>query len=116
MDLVPVINIPYVQHGWQDARRALSCGLQGNGHARDKLHFKDSDFYIFDVYNSQLWPADSLAKTAINCNRPIASGTGDKEYLAKLAEGLATSFRDFSPDIVLYNAGTDILTGDPLGA
>ena len=96
----------------------MACAwcLQGNGHERDKLHFKDDDLYIFDLYNCQLWPADSLAKTAISCDRPIASGTGDKEYLARLEEGLATSFREFSPDIVLYNAGTDILAGDPLGA
>ncbi len=68
------------------------------------------------MYNCQLWPADSRAKTAINYDKPIASGTGDKEYLATLKEGLATSFRECSPDIVLYNAGTDILIGDPLGA
>ena len=95
---------------------ASRYGLQGNGHERDKLHFKDDDFYIFDMYNCQLWPADRLAKTAINCDKPIRSGTDDKEYLARLEEGLATSFREFSPDIVLYNAGTDILEGDPLGA
>ena len=90
--------------------------MQGNGYEREKLHFEDDDLYIFDLYNCQLWPADSLAKTAISCDRPIVSGTGDKEYLARLEEGLATSFREFSPDIVLYNAGTDILAGDPLGA
>ena len=92
------------------------CCLQGNGHERDKLHFQDNDLYIFDMYNRQLWPADSKAKTAIDCDKPIVSGTGDAEYLARLEEGLAASFREFSPDIVLYNAGTDILVGDPLGA
>ena len=90
--------------------------LQGNGYARDKLHFKDSSLYIFDMHNCQLWPADSKAKTVIDCHKPIVSGTGDTEYLARLEEGLTASFREFSPDIVLYNAGTDILVGDPLGA
>lgn len=32
-----------------------------------------------------------------------------------LARGLEAGFTDFAPDIVLYNAGTDILLGDPLG-
>ena len=99
-------------HVWGNFR----CFLQGNGHERDKLHFKDDDFYIFDMYNCQLWPADRLAKTAINCDKPIASGTGDGKYLARLEGGLTTSFTEFKPDIVLYNAGTDILDGDPLGA
>ena len=97
------------------ATREPSC-LQGNGHERDRLHVQDNDLYIFDMYNRQLWPADSKAKTAIDCDKPIVSGTGDAEYLARLEEGLAASFREFSPDIVLYNAGTDILVGDPLGA
>ncbi|CAK0781151.1 hypothetical protein CVIRNUC_005298 [Coccomyxa viridis] len=100
-------------------QKALMIDLdvhQGNGHERDKLHFQDDDLYIFDMYNCQLWPADSKAKAAIDCDKPIVSGTGDAEYLARLAEGLAASFSKFSPDIVLYNAGTDILVGDPLGA
>ncbi len=42
-------------------------------------------------------------------------GTGDEEYLAMLDKGLHTAFSEFTPDIVLYNAGTDILIGDPLG-
>lgn len=28
----------------------LRSRMQGNGHERDKLHFKDSDLYILDVY------------------------------------------------------------------
>lgn len=99
-----------------DSASREPCYLQGNGHERDKLHFQDDDLYIFDMYNCQLWPADSKAKAAIDCDKPIVSGTGDAEYLARLAEGLAASFSKFSPDIVLYNAGTDILVGDPLGA
>ena len=98
------------------SRNQEALHFQGNGHARDKLRFKDNALYIFDMYNCQLWPADSKAKAAIDCDKPIVSGTGDTEYLARLGEGLTASFRDFSPDIVLYNAGTDILAGDPLGA
>lgn len=45
----------------------------------------------------------------------MRTGTGDEEYLAMLDKGLHTAFREFTPDIILYNAGTDILIGDPLG-
>ncbi len=33
---------------------------QGNGHARDKLHFKDNDLFIVDIYNGSVW-SDVLA-------------------------------------------------------
>ena len=45
----------------------------------------------------------------------MRNGTADEEYLALLARGLEAGFTNFAPDIVLYNAGTDILKGDPLG-
>lgn len=89
--------------------------MQGNGHARDKLHFKDKDLYILDIYNADLWPWDNFAKRAIDCELPIRSGTGDEDYLSTLKQGLQRAFKEFTPDIILYNAGTDILVGDPLG-
>jgi histone deacetylase 11 len=75
----------------------------------------DDDLYIFDIYNSDIWPWDAAAKAAINCQQPIHSGTGDDEYLSVLQKGLDRAFAEFLPDICLYNAGTDILAGDPLG-
>lgn len=39
---------------------------QGNGHERDKLHFEDEDTFILDAYNSDIWPNDRKAKTAID--------------------------------------------------
>jgi len=32
-----------------------------------------------------------------------------------LESALQQASRDFQPDLILYNAGTDILEGDPLG-
>ena len=43
------------------------------------------------------------------------NGMGDEAYLGMLRRGLDAAFGEFQPDIVLYNAGTDILAGDPLG-
>ncbi|XP_065016900.1 histone deacetylase 2-like isoform X1 [Musa acuminata AAA Group] len=42
------------------------------------------------------------------------SGTKTKEYLDKLDEALEVARNDFDPELVVYNAGTDVL-GDPLG-
>ena len=35
--------------------------------------------------------------------------------LISVASGLARAFKECKPDIVMYNAGTDTLDGDPLG-
>ena len=40
---------------------------------------------------------------------------GDRAYLEKLKTALDTTRQRFQPDLVVYNAGTDILKGDPLG-
>lgn len=82
---------------------------------RDKLHFEDQDLYVLDMYNSDLWPGDVHAQAAINCPVQFRSRTADVAYLEQLQAALDTAFRESQPDIVMYNAGTDILKGDPLG-
>ncbi len=47
---------------------------------------------------------------------PIRSGTSDRLYLKELSTNLKAALIEFEPDILLYNAGTDSLVGDPLGA
>lgn len=42
-------------------------------------------------------------------------GTEDTEYLQKIHTHVEGALNEFQPDIVVYNAGTDILDGDPLG-
>lgn len=39
----------------------------------------------------------------------------DDEYLVEVVEALDKAFREFKPDFVIYNAGTDCMVGDPLG-
>jgi histone deacetylase 11 len=47
---------------------------------------------------------------------PIKSHTGDAEYLASLTAELPRFLAANSPArLAIYNAGTDILAGDPLG-
>ncbi|KAL4452011.1 hypothetical protein ABPG75_007673 [Micractinium tetrahymenae] len=88
---------------------------QGNGVGRDKLQAGDQDLYIVDAYNCRAYPWDEEAKQAINQRVELEPGTGDEEYLAGVAGALGSAFAEFSPDLLIYNAGTDVLDGDPLG-
>lgn len=54
---------------------------QGNGHETDFLG-KESNVFIMDVYNSNIYPRDHKAEAAIRCKVKLASFTEDREYLA----------------------------------
>ncbi|GFG36953.1 hypothetical protein Cfor_12482 [Coptotermes formosanus] len=86
---------------------------QGNGYERD---FSDhSNVYIFDMYNCGIYPRDKRAKAAIRRCVELTHFTEDNEYLHKVEENLEEALREFHPDILVYNAGTDVLDGDRLG-
>ncbi len=97
-------------------RRAMIIDLdahQGNGHGRDFID--DADVYILDIYNKDVYPGEQEAKRGIDLKVELDAFTGDGKYLDELEAALSTAFGDFSPDIVIYIAGTDVLGGDPLG-
>eukprot|EP01006_Ploeotia_vitrea_P025381 TRINITY_DN58256_c0_g1_i1.p1 TRINITY_DN58256_c0_g1~~TRINITY_DN58256_c0_g1_i1.p1 ORF type:complete len:354 (-),score=45.58 TRINITY_DN58256_c0_g1_i1:146-1207(-) len=115
-DIMLAVN--HLRQVKQEFKKALIIDLdahQGNGLERDKLHTNDEDVFIFDLYNSARYPMDDRPKSAINVNLQVSDGIADEEYLDKVRVGLEESFNSFSADLVIYNAGTDILTGDPLG-
>ncbi|XP_064489379.1 histone deacetylase 11-like isoform X2 [Ornithodoros turicata] len=86
---------------------------QGNGHERDFIH--DPNVYIMDVYNRYIYPGDEAAKAAIKRKVELRPGTGDELYLRLVSENLSRSLAEFTPELTIYNAGTDILEGDVLG-
>ncbi|CAH8272288.1 unnamed protein product [Arabidopsis lyrata] len=86
---------------------------QGNGHETDLGD--DNRVYILDMYNPNIYPFDYRARRFIDQNIEVVSGTTTDEYLRKLDEALEVASRNFQPELVIYNAGTDILDGDPLG-
>ncbi|KAF2360061.1 Histone deacetylase domain [Trinorchestia longiramus] len=86
---------------------------QGNGHERDFMGRKD--VYIMDVYNRLIYPRDEPAKKAISKRIELSPFTEDPRYLQAIEEGLEQCLEEFAADLVIYNAGTDILEGDPLG-
>ncbi|XP_036324669.1 histone deacetylase 11-like [Rhagoletis pomonella] len=86
---------------------------QGNGHERD---FHDNNkVFILDMYNASIYPRDHEAKLAIRCAVELRPRTADEIYLRKLKRSLKHSLNEFRPDLLVYNAGTDVLLGDPLG-
>ncbi|XP_062250620.1 histone deacetylase 11 [Platichthys flesus] len=86
---------------------------QGNGHERDFMD--DSRVFIMDVYNRNIYPRDGFAKRAIKRKVELDWGTDDSEYLRKVELHSEGTLNEVRPDIIIYNAGTDILDGDPLG-
>ncbi|XP_010047327.2 histone deacetylase 2 isoform X1 [Eucalyptus grandis] len=86
---------------------------QGNGHEIDFSH--DRRVYILDMFNPQIYPFDYEARKYIDQKVEVMSGTSTTAYLKKLDEALEVAARAFDPELVVYNAGTDILEGDPLG-
>ncbi|XP_053682424.1 histone deacetylase 11 isoform X3 [Sabethes cyaneus] len=86
---------------------------QGNGYARDLM--EDNNVFIMDMYNYLIYPRDQDAKLAIRQAVELKPHTEDREYLQKLQKHLDQSLREFQPNFLVYNAGTDILKGDPLG-
>ncbi|KAG0573735.1 hypothetical protein KC19_VG204900 [Ceratodon purpureus] len=86
---------------------------QGNGHARDFMN--DDRVYIIDLYNTDIYPRDFEAKKRINQPVALKSFTTTEKYLALLSQELKKAENIFKPELVVYNAGTDVLEGDPLG-
>ncbi|ERN16364.1 hypothetical protein AMTR_s00052p00062950 [Amborella trichopoda] len=58
---------------------------------------------------------DFEARRFIDQKVELQSGTTTEEYLERLNKELQVAQSAFDPELVIYNAGTDILDGDPLG-
>ncbi|XP_044471395.1 histone deacetylase 2-like [Mangifera indica] len=86
---------------------------QGNGHEKD--FSDDRRVYILDMYNPGIYPFDHGARKRIDQKVEVVTGTTTDEYLKKLDDALEVAGRMFDPELVVYNAGTDVLDGDPLG-
>lgn len=92
---------------------------QGNGVAR--VFAEDRSVFIFDLYNRQIYPSDAEARRRIDHDLPIPSNYDDSRYLGTLRRELPHFLDGLSklpgaaPRLAVYNAGTDIVAGDPLG-
>eukprot|EP01034_Spumella_vulgaris_P042728 gene42728-53005_t len=76
---------------------------------------QDPRVEILDMYNANNYPHDDFAKTFITYDLPLRPRTVDNEYMSKLHKTLPRALIECKPDIVFYNAGTDIFERDSLG-
>jgi histone deacetylase 11 len=90
---------------------------QGNGVCYQFMN--DRRVLIFDMYNQAIYPMDFPARMRLDADIPLATGCGDDEYLLalqrKLPEFLETLADSGAVRLAIYNAGTDVVAGDPLG-
>lgn len=72
--------------------------------------------HIIDAYNPFIYPGDDYAEGAIKTKIPVTYMDDDDEtYLKKLERFIPQAYETFKPELVIYNAGTDCMEGDPLG-
>ena len=94
-------------------RRAAIVDLdvhQGNGtHA---VFAGDPAVYTFSMHGGRNFPFHKVPGTL---DVELDDGTGDDEYLARLADALPRVLAESSPDLVVYLAGADPHEGDRLG-
>ncbi|MGM0440869.1 MAG: histone deacetylase family protein [Elusimicrobiota bacterium] len=71
--------------------------------------------FIFDIYNREIFPRDEKAKKYIDFNFPVKSTVTEKEYLTILKKEIPEALKSTDPDLIIYNAGTDIFENDKIG-
>jgi histone deacetylase 11 len=62
-----------------------------------------------------IYPADGYAKGGIASHICVDHRDHDVVYHLKINKTIKESVDNFSPDFIVYNAGTDCMVGDPLG-
>ncbi|HAU29922.1 MAG TPA: histone deacetylase [Rhodospirillaceae bacterium] len=85
----------------------------GNGVAADFA--ADARTFVLDMFNADIYPRGPRPDMAAGLRVPLPSFCGDEAYLESLKMALDKAFAAFSPRLVIYNAGADVLSGDPLG-
>ncbi|XP_021187443.2 histone deacetylase 11 [Helicoverpa armigera] len=112
-DITLMIKFLVIHQMIQNAMIVDLDAHQGNGYERDFLGVPE--VYIMDMYNKHIYPNDREAKRAIRRKVELDNKVEDMEYMRKLRKNLKEALTEFKPDILVYNAGTDILDSDPLG-
>ena len=56
-----------------------------------------------------------MVQQYVDFNYPVFPSIREADYLALVSENVARAIKKCSPDLIVYNAGADILEGDPLG-
>ncbi len=89
----------------------IDCDVhQGDGTAA--ILADVAEVFTFSMHGAKNFP---FRKAVSDLDIELADGTGDEDYLAALAAGLAQVFNRISPDLVIYLAGADPYREDRFG-
>lgn len=86
---------------------------QGNG--LEAILGQDKQTFIFDMYSKYNYPADYAVRQYIDFDYPLATHIQDDAYLSLLKRELPKAIESVKPDLIIYNAGSDVFEKDPLG-
>jgi histone deacetylase 11 len=88
---------------------------QGNGNST--ILRNDPRVTLIDAYGKYNYPTfhDYLTQFDVQYRIPLEWRTEDAEYLEKVKTAVDQAIVNHKPQLIIYNAGTDILIGDPLG-
>jgi acetoin utilization deacetylase AcuC-like enzyme len=95
------------------ARRFLIVDLdvhQGNGTA--VLCHDDEETFTFSMHSESNYPAH---KERSSWDIGLPDGTTDEQYLEIVSGALPRLLTKFNPEMILYQAGVDVLAGDRFG-
>lgn len=95
------------------AERILLIDLdvhQGNGNAA--IFAEDPDVFTFSMHGARNFP---FKKETSDLDVALPDGLDDAAYLAVLDEHLDAAFDVARPDLVVYLAGVDVVSGDRFG-
>lgn len=95
-------------------RRVLIIDLdlhQGDGNAT--VFAGDRETYTVSVHEESIFP---IPKTRSDLDIGLPAFTGDADYLVAVDEALAHACRHFTPEVIVYVAGSDPYEHDPLGS
>jgi acetoin utilization deacetylase AcuC-like enzyme len=95
------------------ARRFLVIDLdvhQGNGTAA--LCQGDAEVFTFSIHGENNYPA---RKEQSSWDIALPDGVQDETYLELLTQALPRILERFSPELIFYQAGVDVLAGDRFG-
>ena len=112
-DISIAIAIARSEHGLQRIAVVDLDAHQGNGVS--SIVTGNESVGVFDIYNGEIYPGDEQARKGLRWNHPLRSGCTGADYLELLERELPRALDEFAPQLVLYNAGTDIVAEDPLG-
>lgn len=86
---------------------------QGNGNST--ILMDEPRVAILDMFNSSIYPYDPYAKKGVKYLIPLQMRTNTYDYLDSLKKWLPIAIENEKPELLVYNAGTDVYMNDPLG-